>query len=219
MEFESQLGVFSPDGRLIQVEYAQNASAHGATLVLQAVESKIKIAYEIQCSNALLIQTPNIHVVDADRSIYIMYSGLKPDSLKVTKEAISRCRNYKYQTSEDIELRMLARDIGEFKQKYTVAGGYRPLGLRTILFGIEKGMPMIFIIETDGNFSEYRSCAVGNKGNEVMEYLEKSNGEECAFVALSKVVSEGTKKIKAFILSADGLNEVPENEIAEALRE
>ena len=218
MEFESQLGIFSPDGRLIQVEYAQNASSQGCTIVMQADQSSIKIYYEDRQPNPLIVSQDRIHRIDYEREFYMAFSGLKPDSLKVVNEAISIICNYKYSTSENITMHQLAKKIGEFQQKFTVSKSMRPLGLRSILFGIEKGNPRIFIIETDGNFSEYQKCALGYKNEIAMKYFEENDGEGIAMNALLQIVQKDTSKIKGFILSQTGLKSIDnifENPISE----
>lgn len=216
MEFESQLGIFSPDGRLIQVEYAQNASAQGGIIVVQVAGPGIQIAYENRQANSLLLATPKIHAIDADRHIYAIYSGLKPDSLLVTNKAIGICRDYKYGTTEDIPLRMLAKKIGEFKQRFTVDQGMRPLGLRTVLLCAENDDPQLFVIETDGNFSEYKSCSLGHKSDVVTAHLEANNGEGCIFKAMLEVLQKDTKKVRAWELSRSGLREIGEDAIRKA---
>ncbi|ELA41763.1 uncharacterized protein VICG_01115 [Vittaforma corneae ATCC 50505] len=115
-EYESKLGVFAPDGRLIQVEYAQNASNQGGTIVLQALESKIVICYEIRNTNPLIIPMSKIHTIDQDRNIYMIFSGFKADSLIIADKAIDIVCNYKYSTSEDISLPRLARDIAKYNK-------------------------------------------------------------------------------------------------------
>lgn len=217
MEFDSQLGVFSPDGRLIQVEYAQNASIQGPIAIIKKTNNLIEIAYDNRQSNSLHIPMSKLHIVDEDRNIYLLFSGLRPDSLLVKSKAISICRNYKYNTSEDISFVILAKKIAEYKQKFTIDQNQRPLGLRTVLFGFENGKPKIFIIETDGNFSEYESCALGYKNDIVMKYLESKKGDCHILKALLEVLQKDAKVVKAFKLcEKEGLSEIPNDEIKQA---
>lgn len=219
MEFSSQLGVFSPDGRLIQVEYAQHASSQGSIAVIQALSDRIVVVYEDRHTNPLVISTPRIHQIDPDRNFYMIYSGFKPDSLLVTDHASLVCRNYKYTTSEDIPMDMLSTRIAEFKQQFTVDDERRPLGLRSVLFGIDKGKPRVFIIETDGNFSEYQKVAVGYRNEVCNAYLENSNDEDSSFKALLEVVQKDYRKVKGFMLDGNGLAEIPQEHIRSLMEE
>lgn len=211
--FEDALGVFSPDGRLIQVEYAQHASNQGVTIVLQCIENKVQIVYENRNTNPLLISINKIHEVDLDRHFSMIFSGFKADSLLVVEEAMDIVYNFKYTTSEDISLEVLARKISEFKQSFTVNNSMRPLGLRSVLMGIEDGIGKMFIIETDGNFGEYSKYSLGFKNEVCNEFLEKNDGENCAFKAISEVVQTDAKKVTGFLLTSGGLTEFTMKEI------
>lgn len=212
-EYESNLGIFSPDGRLIQVEYAQHASNQGGSIVLESKGDKIVICYETRNINPLLLPMPKIHTIDQERNFYMSFSGLRPDSLKVVDEAISIICNYKHRTSEEISLLKLAREIAEFKQQFTVSHGWRPFGLRSILLGVENGVAKIFVIETDGNFAEYSRCALGFRSDSCNQFLEKNKSENCAFKVLSEVIQMDHKKVKGFILEKDGLSELSSEQV------
>lgn len=217
-EYQTALGVFSPDGRLIQVEYAQHASNQGVTIVLQCLEGSIQIAYEKRNSNPLLISASKIHEVDLDRHFCLIFSGFKPDSLCVVDEVINIVHNFKYTTSEDISLDILARKISEYKQIFTVDSSMRPYGLRTVLFGIEQGISRIFVIETDGNYAEYTQCSLGFKNEVCNSFLETHHEENSAFKALSEVVQMDHKKVVGYSLDQNGLREFSSNEIEQLMK-
>lgn len=215
-EYESQLGVFAPDGRLIQVEYAQNASNQGGTIVLQTFENKIVVCYEIKNTNPLIIPTSKIHTIDQERNIYMIFSGFKADSLIVANEAVNIVCNYKYSTSEDISLSKLARKIAEYKQTFTVNQRLRPFGLRSVLFGFEE-TPKVFVIETDGNFAEYSRYALGFKNEVCNEFFVTSNNENSAFKALSEVIQMDYNKVEGYVLDQNGLIKLSKQEIKESM--
>lgn len=218
MEYESDLGVFSPDGRLIQVEYAQHASNQGVTIVLQCLESSIHIAYEKRSTNPLVIPMSKIHEIDLDRHFCLIFSGFKADSLCVIDEALNIVHNYKHTTSEDISLEILARKISEYKQTFTVDSYMRPYGLRTVLFGIEKNIPKIFVIETDGNFAEYIQFSLGFRNEVCNSYLEAHQEPNSAFKALAEVVQMDHKKISGFSLDQNGIKEFSNAEIEQLIK-
>jgi 20S proteasome subunit alpha 4 len=223
--FENSLGVFSPDGRLIQVEYAQHASNQGVTVVLECLENSIQIAYEKRSSNPLLIPANKIHKVDLDRHFSMIFSGFKADSLLVVEEAIGLIYNYKHTTSEDISLEKLAKKIAAFQQAFTVDNSMRPLGLRSVLFGLETvhsngndstAVPKMFVIETDGNFAEYSKYSLGFKNDVCNEFLENNSN---AFKAISEVVQMDFKKVSGFELTREGLKEFTGEEIQKLMNE
>ncbi|KAI4291716.1 hypothetical protein PAPHI01_0990 [Pancytospora philotis] len=213
MDYETTNGLFNSEGRMVQVEYAQNASTQGSTIIIQKEGRGLSIAYENRQANGLLIPMDKIFTLDAARGLYLIFSGLKPDSLRVTREANFLCRSYRYTNGADMPVAMLARVIGEYKQQYTVDQSYRPLGLRTVLFTAEHGDPRIFIIETDGNFSEHKSCCLGFKSDIVTARLEADRGEGSIFQAMLQVLQKDAAKVRAFELTADGFTEHSEDYI------
>lgn len=217
MSFKSELGVFSPEGRLIQTEFAQCASNQGGTAVIHSRNGIITVAYENRVIDPLLISLPRIHVVDPDRNIYIMFSGFKPDSLLVLDEAVVVCRSHKYSTSVDMPLNTLVRKVADFQQKFTVDHGYRPLGLRSIIMGIESGEGRIFVVDTDGTTGEYKKVAVGFKNNVCNSFLEKNEEDGSALLALKEVVQNDSKKVKVFYISENGCEEADEERISQIM--
>lgn len=213
MDFETTNGLFNSEGRMIQVEYAQNVSSQSSTIIIQKSGTKVSIAYENRQTNGLDIPMDKILVVDPERHIYLIFSGLKPDSSLVAAEANYICRSYKYTTGEDIPMSVLARRIGEFKQKYTVDQSFRPLGLRTVLFTAENDDPRVFVIETDGNYSEYTCYCLGHKSDIVNSYMEQSGADGNIFKGLLQIMQKDGSKIKAFELTATGLSMIPEDQI------
>jgi len=214
MEYASKNGIFSPDGRIIPVEYAQNASSQGNTIIIKVIEGGIMLAYENRQADPLLLQmNDKIKRIDPDRQIYLIYSGLKPDSLQVTDDIITKMRTYRYNTGEEMCFEKISKTIGKYKQQFTVSQRYRPLGLRTILFGIEGGQPMIHVIETDGNVAEYSMCAVGFKSEEVMELIELNGGELSIYQAMHRVMRKDTSQINVFQFTSEGKERIDDDTI------
>lgn len=222
MVYESALGVFSPDGRLIQVEYAQQASEQGSLVVYTSDESSICVSLERRTQNKMLVEDTKLFLIDQDQNIWMSYSGLKPDSYLVIEKARALCRNYKYACGEDMTTDQLAAKLSEYKQKYTLESKQRPLGLRTVLFGFEE-YPKLFVVEPDGNFSEFRSGAVGQKSQKVCEYLEKADEEgdlvRRSIAGMVQVVQTDVNKVSSYILDANGCMKVDDDVVAGIIRE
>lgn len=220
MEYENNLGIFSPDGRLIQVEYAQQASEQGSLVVFSSVEGKICVSVEIKTQNKMLVDSMKLFKVDTDQNIWMSYSGLKPDSDKVLNNARIICRNYKIQTGEDISIDALAYKLSKFKQSYTLGGSMRPLGIRTVLFYVGDTTKII-VVEPDGNYSEWVAGAVGQKSTKVCEYIQDNLSDDVVNVsvsALGTVVQSDKNKITSYLIQTDGVELVDTNTINELIR-
>lgn len=215
MDFSSQTGIFSPDGRLYQVEYAQHASNQGSTVCVNTYKGKIYVFYEYKQMTNLQIEEEKI--VDIGKGIHLIFSGIKPDSYGIIRKCAHDIFNQKLQTASDIKIKSLAGKIAKYKQGFTVKQEYRPVGLKTMLLGFDKTHPKIFVVEADGNFAEYERCAVGYKADKISENFE-NDGEFAALKALTSVAQKDPKNIRGYVLDNSGaLTKLTEEELSTAM--
>lgn len=195
MSFETSTRYFSPDGRLYQVEYAQHASDQGGLVCLNIYNDKIYVFYDNKQINNLQILDDRI--VSLRKNMFLLFSGVKPDSYNLIESCKNKIINHKLNCDEDLTVEELTGFISEFKQWYTVSRTYRPLGLKTVVFGFDEGKPKIYVVEADGNFAEYEKCAVGSKADKIYEKFEDI-GEFSALKALITVTPKDAKNIRGF---------------------
>lgn len=216
MSYEERLAVFSPDGRLIQVEHAQKASEQGSLVVFSVDSDSISVSIERKSTNKLLVEETKLIPINEAQGIWMSYSGLKPDAYLITDIARLICRSYKTTTGEDMTIDQMARTLSDYKQRYTVVYNQRPFGVRTVLFGFNPA-PVAYILEPDGNFSEFYGGAIGQRSQKVVEYLEnacRDDAVRATVLGLMEVVQTDLNKISSFVISRDGYTQVGEAAIA-----
>jgi 20S proteasome subunit alpha 4 len=156
-------------------------------------------------------------LIDSDQNFYMSFSGLAPDSHVIIEQARIICRNYRYNNGEDITLHQLASHLSDVKQKYTIMGGKRPFGIRSVLFGFEEGKAKAYIVEPDGNYSEYKGGAIGQKCGKVMEYLERRDSGDALSLSvggLLEVVQSDANKMSSFRIYEDRIERVTLEEVS-----
>ncbi|OAG29621.1 2S proteasome subunit alpha 4 [Nematocida displodere] len=171
--YDQALSVFSPDGRIFQVEYAQLASERGSPVIFFSDGKTIAVAIEKRSESKHKILSDLDKFREVETGIYLTFAGIWPDSLILIDEAIMIARAYAYNTGEKIDIKKLALELSDYVQKYTITGGYRPFGIKMVLFGFAEGVPVITLIEPDGNYAMYRGGAIGQKSEKATEELEK----------------------------------------------
>ncbi|RVD91994.1 26S proteasome subunit alpha-4 [Tubulinosema ratisbonensis] len=170
MSYTESLNVFSPDGRLIQVEYAHHASDQGSLIIAKTSIDSILLCIEKKSTSKNVLETSKLFKVCDD--VYFSYSGLAADAQIIFTKLVLFYHNYKISTDTYPDISALAMELGNIKFKYTIQGGKRPFGARSILMGFEEG-PKIFIVEPDGNYGEYKQAALGYK-NDKVEFIDKN---------------------------------------------
>ncbi|KAL0265690.1 UNVERIFIED_CONTAM: hypothetical protein PYX00_011404 [Menopon gallinae] len=218
MSYNEAIAVFSPDGRLMQVEYAQHASNQGG-LIAFASSDHISISIEMR-PPSLGCSPPKLVCIDPDQGFYIAFSGLISDSYLVVGYAQAACRNYILENDDPIDLDILACKLAQFKQRFTIEGGKRPFGLRSILFGMQGG-PAAYIVEPDGNWCEYDRGAIGSRWEKVVDFLKDSQESplKTTIKGMLQVVQSDKARIESFRLYRDRLERVDESEIQECANE
>lgn len=165
--------VFSPDGRVFQVEYAAKAADAGSTSVGIRCRDGVVLAVEKVITSRLLKPGANRRIQTIDRHAGIIYSGLNPDGRHIAGRGRDEARNWRGQFKEPIPIKMLANNVSSYVQAYTLYNSVRPFGVATIIGGYDEDGPQLYMIEPSGTSWGYRGTAVGRGRQTALNELEK----------------------------------------------
>lgn len=174
-QYDRGITIFSPDGRLFQVEYAKEAVKKGATALGIVYENGVVLA-ATRSNESLKVRNPE-KVFKVDNHAGIATSGLVADGRTLVDESREEAQRYVMTYDEDIPINVLAKFVADRCQYFTQYGGVRPYGVSTISGGIKDGSPRIYQTDPSGTLSQWNSVAIGKGGEEATEHLE-SNWEE-----------------------------------------
>jgi proteasome alpha subunit len=160
--------VFSPDGRLFQVEYAKKAVEKGTTAVGLIYKDGGLIATDKLIRSKLVNVRSIEKIFKIDEHIGAVASGLVADARKLIDHARVTAQREKVIYGEPIPVEMLTRDICDLKQSYTQYGGTRPFGVSLLILGADSNGAKLFETDPSGAFSEVYATAIG-QGKKVAE--------------------------------------------------
>ncbi len=193
--YDRAITVFSPDGRLFQVEYAREAVKRGATAIgVKACDGVLLLADRRTTSRLLEVGTIE-KIYKIDEHICAATSGLVADARVLIDRARLEAQINRLTYDEPVSVKELARRICDYKQQYTQFGGVRPFGVSLLIAGVDD-KPRLYETDPSGALLEYKATAIGSGRNVVMEYFEKNyrddiNLEEAiieAMVAMGKAI-------------------------------
>jgi len=121
----------------------------------------------------LLVPGANRRIQTIDRHIGLASSGLLADGRHLSNRARDEAANYRDNYREPSPLKALSDRLGLYVQAYTLYSSVRPFGCSTILGGIDKDGPSIYVIEPSGVFYGYNGAAVGKGRQLAKTELEK----------------------------------------------
>ncbi|MHA1311804.1 MAG: archaeal proteasome endopeptidase complex subunit alpha [Candidatus Helarchaeota archaeon] len=185
--------MYSPDGRIIQAEYAREAVRRGSTVIAIKCPDGIIILTENRSFSKLII--PNEKVAQIDDNIYIAFSGLLADSKVLIKEAQIFAQINRITYGEECDVESLAWHLSSIAQKITQFGG-RPFGVAIIVAGINNSKPELSIVEPSGAKYEANAIALGNNDTEIMDYLEKHYKDNFSLDECKILLEKAFKNVK-----------------------
>jgi len=169
--------VFSPDGRLYQVEYARELVNRGGTIL------------GIRCAEGVVLGSEeNIEVLEeegrswkifqVDEHIGAAIIGLGSDARVLIDQARINTQSNKLTYDEPIDVEVVTQKICDTQQTYTQHGGGRPFGVAMILGGVDKTGPHVFGTHSIGNYMGYKATAVGAGTETVLSMLKEEYRED-----------------------------------------
>ncbi|KAK9306384.1 hypothetical protein QLX08_002903 [Tetragonisca angustula] len=170
-QYDSDVTVWSPQGRLHQVEYAMEAVKLGsATVGLKNKTHAVLIALK-RASSELSAHQKKIFPIDKHMGISI--SGLTADARMLSRYMRTECLNYKYSHDDLLPVSRLLASLGNKLQTCTQRYDRRPYGVGLLIAGYDDQGPHIYQTCPSSNYFDCKAMAIGARSQSARTYLEK----------------------------------------------
>ena len=171
--YDSAATMFSPDGRIYQVEYAREAVKRGTTAVGVVYDGGAVLLVDKRISSKLIEAAAVEKIFKIDRHIGVASSGLVGDARMLVARGRAVAANNRVVYGENIEINVLVKDLSDIMQAYTQNGGVRPFGAAFLMGGVDPdGTVRLFETDPSGAVVQYRATAIGVGRSAAMEFLE-----------------------------------------------
>ncbi|NLI74282.1 MAG: archaeal proteasome endopeptidase complex subunit alpha [Euryarchaeota archaeon] len=178
MAYDRAITVFSPDGRLFQVEYAREAVKRGTTTVGLKFKDGVVLIVDKRIASRLMEPKSIEKIFQIDGHIGCATSGLVADARVLVDNARVTAQVSKITYDENISVEMLVKRICDYKQNYTQYGGVRPFGTALLVAGADDQGVHLFETDPSGALVSYKAGSIGAGRNVVMEVFEEHYKED-----------------------------------------
>ena len=211
--YDRAITVFSPDGRLFQVEYALETVKRGSIVLGITCSKGVVLAAEEKASSNLQDPDCTWKIFQIDEHIGAAIAGLSSDARILIDLARVYAQSNRLTYDEAVDVEVISKRVGDTAQIYTQHAGVRPFGVSIIFGGVDKTGCRIFQMDPSGAVWGYKAVALGAGSETVKELLEAEYTDDLsleqsillAIKCLSKVV-EGKlepERIRITIIPSD----------------
>ena len=170
-EYDTSVMLWSPQGRIHQIEYAMEAVKQGSVAVGLRSKKLVVMAAIKRSPSELASHQQKLFRIDNHLGIGI--SGLTADARSLSKSMRMECLNHTYVYGSQLPVARLAESVADKAQDRTAGYGKRPLGVGLLVGGADRSGPHLFYTCPSGQFLEYHAMAIGARSQSAKTYLEK----------------------------------------------
>jgi len=198
MGYDRAITMFSPDGRLLQVEYAKKTVKQGSTAIGMVCKDGVLLVTDKRIVDNLIVAESIEKIYKIDDHIGATASGILSDARVLIERSQLKAQQNRVTYDSPIDVLSIVKDICDLKQICTQSAGLRPFGVSILVAGVDSSGACLFETDPTGIYFQYRAAVIGEGETEIEEVLQKEynpeitieDGLKIAVRALSKVLDE-----------------------------
>ncbi|KAJ2357312.1 Proteasome subunit alpha type-3 [Coemansia sp. RSA 2618] len=206
--YDSRTTIFSPEGRLYQVEYAMEAISHAGTVIGILSKDGIVLAAERQATSNLLEQSLGSEkIYEMNDNVVAGVAGLTADANILINQSRLIAQRYLLRYGSPIPVEQLVRRLCDLKQGYTQFGGLRPFGVSFLCAGWDATFGFqLYQSDPAGNYSSWKAACIGENSSNAQsilkqEYKDDTKEDEVANVAGASMSMDDAMRLTCLVLS------------------
>lgn len=171
--YDQSITIYSPDGRMYQVEYAREAVKKGSISMGMVFKDGVLLMVEKRIPSKLALHDSVEKIFKIEDYMACSTSGLIADSRILVDYAREDLANYSIRYSEDMPVSELVKRVCNIKRIYTQYGGVRPFGVSFLIGGIDYDGISLYETDPSGAYKKYYAGAIGEGKLDVEAIIEK----------------------------------------------
>ncbi len=173
MGYDRAITMFSPDGRLLQVEYAKKTVKQGSTAIGIVCTDGVLLVTDKRIVDPLIVTEAIEKIFQIDDHIGATASGIISDARVLIERAQVKAQQHRVTYDTEIDVLSIVKNIADLKQICTQSGGLRPFGVSVLVAGVDTDGPKLFQTDPTGIFFQYNAVVIGEGEDAIEEILHK----------------------------------------------
>lgn len=225
MGYDRTATMFSPEGHLLQVEYAEKTVRLGSSSIGMVCSDGVFIIADKRITDKLVVSKSANKIYEIDSHIIASVAGIVSDARVLIEKAQILAQQQRMTYDAPIEPELIIKEISSIKQQFTQYGGARPFGISIMIAGINGKKSQLYVSDITGNYLSYYSNAIGENDEKIKEKLREKYNEELTIKKGVKLALDIYKEIQGqkfdinkfelvYIQNEEGkLNRIEENNL------
>lgn len=173
MGYDRAATMFSPEGHLLQVEYAEKTVKLGSNSIGLVCKDGVIFVADKRIRDNLIASESAVKVFEVDEHVMATAAGIASDARVLIDRARLLAQQHKVSYGSPVDPISVIQMIADNKQAYTQYGGSRPYGVSIMIAGVSKNKPHLYTSDITGNFFAYRANSIGENDEQIKEELRK----------------------------------------------
>ena len=195
MGYDRAITMFSPDGRLLQVEYAKKTVKQGSTAIGIVCKDGVVLVTDKRIVDSLVVPESVEKIFQIDDHIATTASGILSDARVLVERAQMKAQQNQVTYGSPVDILTIVKNVCDLKQICTQSGGLRPFGVSLLIAGIDDGNPRLFVTDPTGIYFEYKATVIGEGEEEVNKILHDEYKEDILIEDAVKLAVKALKNV------------------------
>jgi len=196
MGYDRTATMFSPEGHLLQVEYAEKTVRLGISSIGMVCSDGVFIIADKRVNDKLIVPESASRIHEIDSHLMASVAGITSDGRILVEKAQLLAQQHRVTYDSPVEPEAIIKEISDTKQQFTQYGGARPFGVSMMLAGINRKKPELFTSDVTGNYFSYYTNAIGEDDEKIKEHLREKYKPEITIRSGLKLALEILEKVQ-----------------------
>ena len=196
MGYDRTATMFSPEGTILQVEYAQKTVRLGSSSIGMVCTDGLFILADKRSDDKLVVSKSANKIYEVDSHIIASAAGIVSDARVLIERAQVLAQQHRVTYDSPIEPELIVKEISNLKQQFTQYGGARPFGVSMMTAGLNQEKPELYVSDVTGNYFSYYASAIGEGDEKTKETLREKYKKDLTIKKGVKVALDIFKEIQ-----------------------